>query len=91
MKWTKQGKASGAAHIAPLPEQAILVLSELHALTGNGRFLFPSVSTKDQPMSDNTINAAWRRRSLKRSSRMPPRIHSGERTTARLTCRTAAK
>ncbi|MBJ9693658.1 tyrosine-type recombinase/integrase [Burkholderia cenocepacia] len=61
MKRTKQGKASGAAHIVPLPEQVILILRELHALTGNGRFLFPSVRTKDRPMSDNTINGALRR------------------------------
>ncbi|MBN3779814.1 integrase arm-type DNA-binding domain-containing protein [Burkholderia sp. Ac-20345] len=61
MKRTKQGKASGSAHIVPLPAQAILILRELHALTGNGRFLFPSVRTKDRPMSDNTINGALRR------------------------------
>ncbi|RBJ77260.1 integrase, partial [Pseudomonas sp. MWU12-2534b] len=58
---TKQGKASGGAHIVPLSSQAVMVLRELHALTGNGRFLFPSVRTKDRPMSDNTINGALRR------------------------------
>lgn len=61
MKRTKQGKASGGAHIVPLSSQAVMVLRELHALTGNGRFLFPSVRTKDRPMSDNTINGALRR------------------------------
>ncbi|KVW91018.1 tyrosine-type recombinase/integrase [Burkholderia cepacia] len=61
MKRTKQGKASGGAHIVPLSTQAVMVLRELHALTGNGRFLFPSVRTKDRPMSDNTINGALRR------------------------------
>ncbi|HEM7801761.1 tyrosine-type recombinase/integrase [Burkholderia cenocepacia] len=61
MKRTKQGKASGGAHIVPLSSQAVAVLRELHALTGNGRFLFPSVRTKDRPMSDNTINGALRR------------------------------
>ncbi|CAJ3517785.1 phage integrase family protein [Burkholderia pseudomallei] len=61
MKRTKQGKASGGAHIVPLSSQAVTVLRELHALTGNGRFLFPSVRTKDRPMSDNTINGALRR------------------------------
>lgn len=61
MKRTKQGKASGGAHIVPLSSQAVTVLYELHALTGNGRFLFPSVRTKDRPMSDNTINGALRR------------------------------
>ncbi|MCA7966629.1 phage integrase central domain-containing protein [Burkholderia cenocepacia] len=61
MKRTKQGKASGGAHIVPLSSQAVAVLRELHALTGSGRFLFPSVRTKDRPMSDNTINGALRR------------------------------
>lgn len=61
MKRTKQGKAAGGAHIVPLPSQAVAILHELHALTGNGRFLFPSVRTKDRPMSDNTINGALRR------------------------------
>ncbi|WP_261546082.1 tyrosine-type recombinase/integrase [Burkholderia multivorans] len=61
MKRTKQGKASGGAHIVPLPSQAVTILRELHALTGNSRFLFPSVRTKDRPMSDNTINGALRR------------------------------
>lgn len=61
MKRTKQGKVSGGAHIVPLPSQAITVLRELHALTGNSRFLFPSVRTKDRPMSDNTVNSALRR------------------------------
>lgn len=61
MKRRKQGKASGGAHIVPLSSQAIAILRELHALTGSGRFLFPSVRTRDRPMSDNTINGALRR------------------------------
>lgn len=61
MKRTKQGKAAGGAHVVPLSSQAIAVLRELHALTGAGRFLFPSVRTKDRPMSDNTVNGALRR------------------------------
>lgn len=61
MKRTKQGKAAGGAHIVPLPTQAVAVLRELQPLTGNGRLLFPSVRTKDRPMSDNTVNAALRR------------------------------
>ncbi|WP_175776619.1 tyrosine-type recombinase/integrase [Burkholderia anthina] len=61
MKRRKQGKVAGGAHIVPLPLQATAILRELHAVTGNGRFLFPSVRTKDRPMSDNTINGALRR------------------------------
>ena len=61
MKRTKQGKASGGAHIVPLSTQAVAILRELHALTGRGDYVFPSVRTKDRPMSDNTINGALRR------------------------------
>jgi len=61
MKRTKQGKISGAAHIVPLPAQAVAILRELQPLTGSRSFLFPSVRTADRPMSDNTVNAALRR------------------------------
>lgn len=61
MKRTKQGKASGSAHIVPLSSQAIAILAELRPATGDAKFLFPSVRTKDRPMSDNTVNAALRR------------------------------
>ncbi|SPA46775.1 tyrosine-type recombinase/integrase [Cupriavidus taiwanensis] len=61
MKRTKQGKATGAAHIVPLPTQAVTILRELQPLTGTRRFVFPSVRTADRPMSDNTVNAALRR------------------------------
>ncbi|HDR9759509.1 TPA: tyrosine-type recombinase/integrase [Burkholderia cepacia] len=61
MKRTKLGKAAGGAHIVPLPTQAVEVLRELRPLTGSDRFVFPSVRTKDRPMSDNTVNAALRR------------------------------
>lgn len=48
-------------HIVPLSTQAVETLSELHPVTGGGRFVFPSVRTKDRPMSENTINAALKR------------------------------
>jgi integrase len=49
------------AHVVPLSKQAIEILRELKALTGAGRYLFPSLRTRDRPMSNNTINAALRR------------------------------
>jgi len=61
MKRTIEAKASSGAHIVPLPTQAIAILQELKPLTGDGRYLFPSVRTSDRPMSDNTVNAALRR------------------------------
>lgn len=48
-------------HIVPLPSQAVEILRELHPVTCGGRFVFPSVRTKDRPMSENTINAALKR------------------------------
>lgn len=48
-------------HIVPLSTQAVAILRELHALTGKGRYLFPSVRSRARPMSENTLNAALRR------------------------------
>ncbi len=50
-----------ATHIVPLSRQAAEALGELHALTGSGRYIFPSERTRGRPMSENTINAALRR------------------------------
>jgi integrase len=47
--------------VVPLPRQAVAILLDLHALTGDGRYLFPSLRSGGRPMSDNTINAALRR------------------------------
>jgi integrase len=48
-------------HVVPLSTQAVGLLSNLHTLTGNGYYVFPSIRSKDRPISDNTINAALRR------------------------------
>jgi integrase len=50
-----------APHIVPLSHQAVIVIKDLQALTGEGKYLFPSNRTKTRPMSDNTVNAALRR------------------------------
>jgi integrase len=49
------------SHIVPLSKQALKVLESLHAHSGSGSFVFPSLQTKDRPMSENTINGALRR------------------------------
>jgi integrase len=49
-----------AAHLVPLSSQAVAVLRDLHPLTGQGRYVFPSIRTAARPMSENTINAALR-------------------------------
>lgn len=48
-------------HIVPLSTQAIAVLREIQALTGRGRYVFPSERGGGRPMSENTINGALRR------------------------------
>jgi len=48
-------------HLVPLSEPALKVLQELHAVTGSGRYLFPSIRTTAKPISDNAMNAALRR------------------------------
>lgn len=48
-------------HVVPLSTQAVEILRSLHALTGRGRLVFPSLRTPDRPISENTINAALRR------------------------------
>jgi integrase len=48
-------------HIVPLSRQAIEILKEIEPLTGIWRYVFPSVRTKDRPMSNATVLAALRR------------------------------
>ncbi|HLO61707.1 MAG TPA: integrase arm-type DNA-binding domain-containing protein [Azonexus sp.] len=48
-------------HLVPLARQAVAILRELHALTGNGRYVFPGARSKDRPMSEAAVNAALRR------------------------------
>lgn len=47
-------------HLVPLATQAVAILRELHAATGHGRYVFPSLRTEQACMSENTINAALR-------------------------------
>lgn len=49
------------AHVVPLPRQAMDVLRELQALTGGGRWLFPSRWDASKHEGKTVINAALRR------------------------------
>jgi integrase len=59
--WSYTVTKTGTAHIVPLATQAVVLLRELHPLTGRGRYLFPSARTGDRPMSDNAVLSALRR------------------------------
>jgi integrase len=52
---------SRAPHLVPLATQAVAILRDLEAVTGDGKYLFPSLRTASKPISDNTVNAALRR------------------------------
>jgi integrase len=48
-------------HRVPLAPRTIAILQELQKISGQGKFLFPSVRSASRCMSENTINAALRR------------------------------
>jgi integrase len=45
----------------PLTPQSMDILRSIQRLTGNGRYVFPSLRSMERPMSDNCLNAALRR------------------------------
>jgi integrase len=51
----------GLPHLVPLCRQAVEILKEIQPLTGHGKYVFPSTRSFSRCMSDNTINAAFRR------------------------------
>jgi integrase len=53
------------AHRVPLAGRAVAILNDLRSLTGQGRYLFPSVRSHTRCMSENTLNAALRRMGFK--------------------------
>lgn len=50
----------GEPHLVPLSAQALKILKELQALTGNGRYVFPGARSDTRPMSENAVLAALR-------------------------------
>lgn len=49
------------AHKVPLTEQVLDLLAELEPISGDSKYLFPSVRSADRPITDSTLNAALRR------------------------------
>jgi len=48
-------------HAVPLSRQAVALLKQAKEITGKGRYVFPSIRTPADPMSENTVNAGLRR------------------------------
>lgn len=49
------------AHTVPLSRQSIELIRAMEGLSGHSEYVFPSVRSKDRPMSENTITGALRR------------------------------
>jgi integrase len=60
-EWRYRVSKTKTDHLVPLSTQAVAILRELHALTGEGRYVFPGARTAARPMSDAAVNAALRR------------------------------
>lgn len=48
-------------HIVPLSHQSLSVFINMKPFTGNGKYVFPSIRSRERAMSENTINASLRR------------------------------
>jgi integrase len=62
-EWRYLATKTKTPHIVPLSKQTIEILTSLHPLTGNGRFVFPSARTPNgsRALSDVALLAALRR------------------------------
>lgn len=65
--WTipKERMKARRPHVVPLPTQAVELLHELHAISGEYTLAFPGQQNPDRPMSENTINKALRQMGYK--------------------------
>lgn len=61
MKRSKAAKQNGNPHFVPLAPQAVKIFRDLHCLTGSGRYVLPSLLTRERCMSENTVRSALRR------------------------------
>ena len=62
--------------VLPLPHQVIKHLEELREFSGDGKYVFPSLRGKDNPMSDNTMISALRRMGYTKEELVPHSFRS---------------
>ncbi len=48
-------------HTVPLPKQVRKIIEEMKPVSGDDRFVFPSVTHRNRPLSENTLNVALKR------------------------------
>ena len=55
------------SHTVPLSRQVVALMKEIKPLTGDGKYVFPSVRSVDRPLSENTLVGALRRLGIDKS------------------------
>ena len=60
-EWKYLATKTKTEHLVPLASQALVILRELHALSGHTSFVFPGARSNGRAMSDAAVNAALRR------------------------------
>ncbi|MCG8707288.1 tyrosine-type recombinase/integrase [Brenneria sp. 4F2] len=60
VRFSERGAKMKDEHLVPLSNQAVALLNQIKALTGESVFVFPGARGLDKPMSENTINKALR-------------------------------
>lgn len=80
MKRTVAGKLRGSPHHVPLPRQAIALLEEVRPLTGSGTYVFPAMTDKAKPLSENTVRVALRRMGYTNEEHTPHGFRAMART-----------
>lgn len=70
----------GEAHLVPLPEQVVQLLQEIKPFTGHWLYVFPALTDRKKPMSDNTIRLALRRMGYDNDTMTPHGFRAMART-----------
>ena len=47
-------------HVVPLTRQVLVILENLQPLTSGSRYVFPTITSKSKPMSENTVRVSLR-------------------------------
>lgn len=60
VRFSERGAKMKDEHLVPLSHQAVALLKQIQAISGESVFVFPGAHTLNKPMSENTINKALR-------------------------------
>ncbi|MBN9411270.1 MAG: integrase arm-type DNA-binding domain-containing protein [Burkholderiales bacterium] len=82
MKRSIAGKQDGPPHVVPLATQAKEILVQLGSHTRSGKYMFPSLTSSQRCMSENTVRSALRRLGYTNDEMTPHGFRATARTMA---------